>query len=99
LEASKQEIEALRAEVESLRRGRPSQGAAASTGTLPLRPSRPAARAPVAQVDDDTGGFGEPRTFAQGNGSKDGQQLDGFGRPMVIGRDESRKRQRQEPNQ
>jgi hypothetical protein len=30
---------------------------------------------------------------------KDGQQLDGFGRPMVIGRDESRKRQRQEPNQ
>ncbi|KAG7562192.1 hypothetical protein FFLO_02377 [Filobasidium floriforme] len=96
LEASKQEVEALRAEVESLRRGRPSQGAGASTGTLPLRPSRPAVRAPVAQVDNDTGGFGEPRTFAQGNGSKDGQQLDGFGRPMAIGRDDSRKRQRQE---
>jgi hypothetical protein len=101
LEVSKQEIQGLRAEVESLRRGRPSQGAVPPVARLPLRPERPAVRVPEGQVDGNTAGYGDPRSrpFAQGNGMRDGQPLDGFGRPMMIGHDDPRKRQKHETRQ
>lgn len=79
-----------------MRRGRAPEGTAQQTVPLAVNLQRPTAEGQLRQSEYDDDGFGQPqiRRFAQGNGSGAGETLDGFGRPITIGQDDPRKRQR-----